>query len=864
MLDTARSHASFELPGARPHYSPDRPGQVNHIALDLSLDIDQKTCEGCCTLHLTPVRRGLTQLTLDAVAMEIQSVTVGKTAQDFDYDGKQLTVHLSKAPQVGKALTVAIAYKLDHPQRGLYFIGPNEHFPDKPVQVWTQGEDEDSRFWFPCFDYPGQLATSEIRIRVPQPLTVISNGELVETRSDKTTTTFHWRQAEVHPSYLMVLAIGDFAEIPAIADNGAGQKIPCPYYVQKGREADAQRTLAKTPRMIEFLAEKFGHPYPFPKYAQVFVEDFIFGGMENTSATLLTSRCLLDERAALDDLRSETLVEHELAHQWFGDLVVIKHWSHAWIKEGMATYSEALWLGHEQGPEAEAYARFMAMEDYLEEDRSRYRRPMVTHVYRDAIELYDHHLYEKASCFYHMLRSELGDDLFWQAIRLFVRDNAHRTVETIDLMRAIETATGRNLAFLFDQYVFRGGHPEYQVAYSWDGDSHLAKITVTQAQAAADGDGKDLFDLKIPIALGYVNAHKKKNEVSLKSFIVRIHEREQSFYFPLDAKPDFVSFDAGNAVLKTVELTYPLPELKAQLNYDPDPIARIYAAQAIAKQGGLEAVKALATALTQDPFWGVRVRVAQALAQVRLDQSFDALLPGLKDENPHGRSATATALGQFKTLRSYKALKAIAEKGDPAYSVEAAALCALGGLATTDLGDGPKEKALLKLFKSVLQERSGWNEVVRRGAIAALAQMTPSAAALDLILEYTGPATPPPLRAAAVQALGKISIGQSPSNLARILEQLGEASRETDLILRLSLISALGAMEPPQALGLLRSLAEQSLDSRVQRRAEETIDQVQKKRGPTQAVAELREAIDQLKKDNQALKSRLENLEAKS
>ncbi|MEM6519722.1 MAG: aminopeptidase, partial [Cyanobacteria bacterium P01_C01_bin.70] len=181
-FDTAEPprHKSFELPGARPHYTPDRPGQVDHIALDLDLDIPQQRYTGTCTIRLTPVRSGVDRLLLDAVNLEIDSVMVGNLAQRFDHDGEQLYVYLSNPTTVNHAIEVAIAYRSENPQRGLYFVAPTDHQPDKPVQVWTQGEDEDSRYWFPCFDYPGQLATSEIRVRVPKPYQAISNGELVE------------------------------------------------------------------------------------------------------------------------------------------------------------------------------------------------------------------------------------------------------------------------------------------------------------------------------------------------------------------------------------------------------------------------------------------------------------------------------------------------------------------------------------------------------------------------------------------------------------------------------------------------------------------------------------------------------------
>ncbi|WP_445629361.1 M1 family aminopeptidase [Nostoc sp. DSM 114167] len=867
-------HKPFELPGARPHYNPDRPGQVEHIFLDLSLDIPKLCYQGSCSIRLLPIRNGIDRLTLDAVNLNIESVQVDEVPQTFDYDGEQLSIQLSQVTQIGKRLLIAIAYSVAKPQRGIYFIQPDKHYPNKPTQVWTQGEDEDSRFWFPCFDYPGQLSTSEIRVRVPNPLVAISNGELIDTIEDGDYKVYHWLQQQVHPTYLMTLAVGDFAEI---RDEWNGKAVT--YYVEKGREEDAKRSMEKTPRMIEFLSQKYGYPYPFPKYAQVCVDDFIFGGMENTSTTLLTDRCLLDERAALDNRNTESLVVHELAHQWFGDLVVIKHWSHAWIKEGMASYSEVMWTEQEYSLEEAAYYRLLEARRYLSEDSSRYRRPMVTHVYREAIELYDRHIYEKGSCVYHMIRAQLGDELFWQAIQTFVQDNAHKTVETVDLLRAIEKATGRNLLFLFDQYVYRGGHPDFKVAYSWDGDAHLAKITVTQTQADEGKNGsKDLFDLKIPIGFGYTQQEEvmskelgvKNNSKlitpnsQLKIFTVRVNEHEQSFYFPLENKPQFISFDVGNNYLKTVALEYPITELKAQLEFDPDPISRSYAAAALAKKGGLEAIVALSASLKNDPLWGVRVEVAKQLAQINLDQAFDGLIPGLKDKNAYVRRAVVEALTQFKTAESYKVVRGLLQKGDPSYYVEAAASRVIGAIGSSNLEEKPKEDKVLKLLKSVLEEKAGWNEVVRSGAIAGLAEFKTSEAALNLLLEYTKLGVPQPLRLATIRALGKISVGQSPANLERILDKLTELAKESFFLTQVSVAAALGQMETPKAVGILRSLAEQTADGRVRRSAEEEISKVQKNIGSEKTLRQLREDFDQLKQQNQELRSRLENLEAKS
>jgi aminopeptidase N len=863
-LDTENNrYKSFELPGAKPHYNPDRPGQVEHIFLDLNLDIPTQSLSGKCNITLLPIRNGVDRLTLDAVNLNIETVQVDEEPQKFDYDGEKLSIKLDSPTQADKQIKIAIAYWVEKPQRGIYFIQPDKYYPNKPTQVWTQGEDEDSRFWFPCFDYPGQLSTSEIRVRVPKPLIAISNGELIATEEDGNYKIYHWLQQQVHPTYLMTLTVSDFAEI---RDEWNGK--PVTYYVEKGREADAKRSMGKTPRMMEFLSEKYGYPYAYPKYAQVCVDDFIFGGMENTSTTILTDRCLLDEKAALDNRNTESLVVHELAHQWFGDLVVIKHWSHAWIKEGMASYSEVMWTEHEYNADEAAYYRLLEARSYIAEDSSRYRRPMVTHIYREAIELYDRHIYEKGSCVYHMIRAELGEELFWKAVQTFVRDNAHKTVETVDLLRAIEKATGRNLLFLFDQYVYRGGHPDFKVAYSWDGDAKLAKVTVTQTQAKSDrnGSSSDLFDLRIPIGFGYTNNAEAGYGASsdLKIFNVRVHEREQSFYFPLEEKPQFISFDVGNHFLKTVSLEYPIPELKAQLEFDPHPISRIYAAEALAKKGGLEALKALATALQNDPFWGVRVEVAKQLAEIKLDQAFDALVVGLKDKKSYVRRAVVMALAKIKTHASYKAVKEFVQEGDASYYVEAEAARAIGGIAAACLEEKPKEEKVVKLLKTVLEEKAGWNEVVRSGAIAGLAELKTSEAALDLILEYTRLGVPQALRLAAIRALGKISVGQTPVNLERILEHLAELAKETFFLTQIAVVTALGQMETPKAIAILQSLSDQTADGRVRRYAEEEIARVQKNIGTENAVKQLREELDQLKQQNQELRSRLENLEAKS
>ena len=839
-------HKSFEMPGAKPHYNPDRPGQVEHICLNLDLDIPQQTLRGICEITIKPVRHGITELTLDAVNLQITTVHIQELALRFEYDGKFLKVYLTQPTTKAESFKMAIAYSVVEPQRGIYFIQPTEFYPQKPTQVWTQGEDEDSRFWFPCFDYPGQLATSEIIVKVPSELMAISNGKLLNVQSIDNHKIYHWYQQEIHPTYLMTLAVGDFLEV-----KDQWQDIEVNYYVDKSRsEQEARLSMGKTPHMIEFFSEKYGYRYAYPKYAQVCVADFIFGGMENTSTTLLTDRCVLDERAALDNRSTESLVAHELAHQWFGDLVVIKHWSHAWIKEGAATYAEVLWTEHEYGAIEAAYYRLGEARNYFAEDAERYRRPIVTHVYREAIELYDRHLYEKGGCVYHMMRTELGEELFWQAIHTFVQQNAHKTVETIDLLRAIEQASGKNLMPLFDQYVFRGGHPEYKIGYSWDSENNLAKVTVAQTQ-------EELFDLRIPIAFGF------EGETELKTFTIRIFEKDQALYFPLTQKPSYISFDHGNNYLKEVTLDYGLAELKAGLALNPDPLAKIQYAEAIAQKGTLEAVKALEKALLSEPFWGVRLEVAEALASIKLDQAFTSLAQGLGDEDPRVRKTVISGLAKTKTQASLDLIKPILKQGDPSYNVEATAATCIGDLAQVLSSQRPPD-GVIQLLQTTLTEKAGWNEVVRSGAIAGLAKIKDSDQALETILLYTAPTTPQALRLAAIKALGAMGKSQTKPKTEQILNRLEVIARESFFLTQVSVVIALGQIDSSGAIRILQSLSNQTPDGRVKRMADEAVTRVQAAIGSDASIKQLREELEELKKNNQELKSRLEAIEAKS
>jgi aminopeptidase N len=316
---------AFPLAGDKPHYARDLVVDVQHIKLEIAIDPAKKSIAGTATHRVQAINDGVQRIDFDAAEMRISAVRVGGSPARFQYDDPVLHISLPRPLKAGAKAEIAISYQA-HPRRGLYFTAPDKDYADKPLQAWTQGQDEDSRHWYPCIDFPNHQQTSEVIVTVPASMISIGNGELKSVTEDRRakTKTYHWYQAVPHVTYLLSQIVGTFAEITHDVDGIAAE-----YYGPPGREADLERTLSRTPEMLRFFGSNVVR-YPYPKYAQTFVADFIFGGMENISATTLTDTSLLDKRASLDT-DSDGLLAHELAHQWFGDLLTCRDWSHGWL-----------------------------------------------------------------------------------------------------------------------------------------------------------------------------------------------------------------------------------------------------------------------------------------------------------------------------------------------------------------------------------------------------------------------------------------------------------------------------------------------------------------------------------------------------
>ena len=487
--DSHERHA--EAAGARPfafvgtlrHFERDRPFAVEHLALDLALDLDKKSVSGSASLTLRRIDPVATEVPLDAVGFDLRGVTLDGRKAPYAYDGRTLTVTV---PASTDKATLTVSYSAT-PRRGLYFLEPDEHVTDRPRQVWSQCQEEDARHFIPCHDKPHVKMTTEMTVTVPNGFYVLSNGALVDKKTPaEGTWTFHWRMDAPHPSYLLTLVAGEFSELEAKAGD-----VPLTYLVPKGREKDGERTFARTPDMIAHFGKLTGVSYPWNKYAQVVVSDFIFGGMENTTATTMYEHILLDERAAVD-ITSDDLISHELAHQWFGDYVTCRDWSEGWLNEGFATFMEHVWREKMLGKDELELGVKNDLDAYLGEAIGRYRRPIVCQSYDSPLDLFDRHLYEKGGLVLHLLRLELGDDLFWKGVGVYLKRHANGVVETRDLMRALEEVSGKSLGRFFEQWVYRPGHPELDVQIAWDRE--VLTVTVKQTHSNAD-DVPPTFDL---------------------------------------------------------------------------------------------------------------------------------------------------------------------------------------------------------------------------------------------------------------------------------------------------------------------------------------------------------------------------------
>ncbi len=650
----------FAEPGVQPHYTPDRAYVIERIDLELWIDPGDPEFRGEARVTVAPTPAGMGEVALDLDEVEVAGVEVdGAPARWRHADGKLRISGLTGRAQI------AVRYS-GRPRLGLYYVGPDAARPDRRHEVWSQCQDEDGHYFFPCFDHPSVKHPYAIAVNAPAGYTVVSNGRLEETTEAGGWRRWSWREDQPMPAYLVTVVV---AELATYEDHHGD--LPVRYLVPpRVSEADARRIFGDTPQMIGLLERTLSTPFPWPRYDQVIVHDFIFGGMENAGATTLTDACLVDERAAAD-YEPEFLVMHELAHQWFGDLVTCQDWSQGWLNEGWATYSETLWAHESRGPAYATWYIWQTACDYFSEADGRYSRPLVTYDFRAPIDVFDRHLYEKGACVLHTLRHELGEGPFWAAVAAYLAERGHGTAHTRHFQAVLERTTGRNLDGFFRQWVFGAGFPDLTVKLS-HGDG-LLTVAVDQKQDPSGGQpGVDAFRFTLRVAA--VDADGEETVIDLP-----VRERSRAFTIPLAEAPAYVRVDPGYRVLSRVAVEAPSSWLERMAREDGCPVGRIRATRALVKQGSPAAIKAALAALAGEAEWFVRASQVRALASRRDAPVRDALLAALDGEpSSRVRAALVDAVAGWREPAVAARLEALLASDEPSYHVAGAAARSLG------------------------------------------------------------------------------------------------------------------------------------------------------------------------------------------
>jgi len=630
-----------------------------HYLVKIKLDLDRKAFEGAATVTVASFREGLATCVLDAEEFTVTSVlSEDGLPLKFDQTAKELAVHLLRPYKFGEELSFTCFYHGQDPKIGLQFMAESV---DNPQIVFSDSFPENVHHWFPCFDYPNDKVTNEIVATVKSGLKVAANGRLVSVIEDKAagTVTYHWSQDLPHSTYLIFLAAA-----PYVVVRDSYGTLPVNYWVYPRDEAKVEATYGKTPKMIEFFNRIYGYDYPWQKYDQVSVPSG--GGAESTSATAMTHRIMVDEKGE-PDFPAIGIVSHELAHQWWGDLITLRSWAHTWLNESFGTYSDYLYHRYEKGDDEGAVNLLGKLNAYLREAKTRYIRPIVSDRYDQPGDMFDSHTYPKGARVLHMLRSLVGDEPFFKTLSHFLHRYAFDAVDTDDFIRSVKTVTGQNLDWFFDQWLFKPGHPVFEVKSEWDAAAKVVRLRVAQVQDFSKG----VPVFRVPVSIKLVAPGK----TDIRK--VWIKEREETFEFPLETRPLLVRFDEDNVLIKEITFPKERDELLYQLEHD-DVIGRMGAAgELLAFKEDPRTAAGLIASVKSDPFWAVRKSSLEALAQIKAKNGPAVFKKACQDPDSQVRAAALVALGDLKDRTLLDFYKGLFQK-DASYRVQAEALRALG------------------------------------------------------------------------------------------------------------------------------------------------------------------------------------------
>jgi aminopeptidase N len=674
----------------------DRDFDFIHYLIRLDIDIPGKTFQGRTTATVQPLRDGRDTVVLDAEEFTVKEV-LGEQGEPlaFEQIPGRVTVRLGQDFRHDQRTSFTVAYEGRDPKDGLRFFDASA---ERPAMVASNSWPYGVRHWLPCYDYPNDKATSEIIATVAAGNKVVANGRLLARSEDKTagTVTYHWLQDKPHSTYLIFLAAAPYT----VVEDRLGA-VPINYWVYPRQAGDARRTYGKTPEMMTYFNSLFGYNYPWDKYDQVEVP--FGGGMESTSNTAMGEGVIIDERAEID-FPSLGIVSHELAHQWWGDLVTLRTWSEVWINESTATYCDYLYLNHALGPDEGALELLKKKNAYLQEAREQYIRPIVFDRYGKPQDVFDSHSYPKGALVLHMLRAILGDDAFFRTLSAFLHENEFRAVDTHDFSKAVKETTGRNLDWFLEQWLYKPGHPIVEVASNWDEATAVVRLRVKQVQDTSKG----IPIYRMPVKIGVTTAE------GTNVHQVWINDEDETFEFRTSSRPLLVRFDQDNVLLKEMNFPRSREELLFQLGKD-DVIGRMEAASELVRFGKEKGVQdALRATAGNDSFWAVREGAVQALGRI----GDPALLPFLKqrcaDVHPRVRTAALSALGEFRQPGLAGFFKKHFQQ-ERSYRAQAEALKALG-----KTGDRSAEA-----FLKDAEKTPSFRNIIQRAAREALKSVSP-------------------------------------------------------------------------------------------------------------------------------------------
>jgi aminopeptidase N len=665
---------------------------VRHYRLTLTFDLDKKEFWGENKVRLNPLRDGFKECIFDAEELVVTEViNYRQLPLHFEQSDGKLAVHFLRAFNYGDDVTFTIKYFAKDPQKGFFFSDATSR---NPKMVSTDSWPDEAHHWFPCYDYPNDKVTMELIATVKKPNKVLSNGRLIRVTEDKDgdSVIYHWHQERPHSTYLSMVAIAPFVVI-----NDSLGSLPINYWVYEKDEESARRIFRKTPNMIDFFNKLYGYEYPWAKYDQVEVPTQ-GGGAEATSATILGEGVIYDTRAE-QDFSWERIIAHEISHQWWGDLITLRTWSHTWMNESFGTYSDYLWTRFDEGEDEGALDHLSKKNSYFQEAHQRYIRPIVCDHYDQPGQNFDAHTYPKGACILHMLRFILGDESFFRTLQYFLHKHEFQPVDTYDFMKAIKEVTGQNMDWFFNQYIFKPGHMVLDVNYTWNETKKTVQLRVAQTQDTALGIPIYTF----PVMIGLTTSTEEKTKK------VWIKKKEETFEFSLNEKPLMVRFDKGNYLLKEWTFDKQMDELLYQLKND-DVIGRMWAASELVKfEGNSQVAGALKECMQNDPLWSVRRSAIEALSQPNIRLDINLLKKVCHDKNSRVRTSALRVLGDMKDDNLITFFKD-RFKRDDSYVAQAEALRSIGKCGNRAQLSFLRNAAKMQSPRNIIKNAADWAE----------------------------------------------------------------------------------------------------------------------------------------------------------